>query len=249
MVYERRGDIEAALTHDRRALAIVERIHGPQHPALGQALNSLGNAWLAKGDPRAAAAVLERSLAIREASLGPAHPLVATTLNNLGLAYTRLGQFARAQVALERARAVWLAQPLGPDHPSLPYTEVALAELFFRTGKLDLALEHAQRSLAFRERVLGAEHPQVAEPLIWMGRIGVSAHGHPDPFAPLHRALAILEHHVSPPSQLAQARFALALALWAEGRERPRAHALAVAAREHAGEQEAEVDAWLAAHP
>jgi hypothetical protein len=53
---------------------------------------------------------------------------------------------------------------------------------------------------------------------------------------------------VSPPSLLGQARFALALALWDAGRDRDRARALAIAARDHAGEQRAGVDAWLAKH-
>ncbi|MBK7219476.1 MAG: tetratricopeptide repeat protein [Candidatus Promineofilum sp.] len=78
------GDLAGARPAYERALAIVERILGPEHPDTAGSLNNLGYLLQAQGDLAGARPYYERALAIRERVLGPEHPATALSLNNLG---------------------------------------------------------------------------------------------------------------------------------------------------------------------
>jgi hypothetical protein len=54
-----------------RALAIREKMLGPQHPATAQSLNNLAGLLQAQSDLAGARPLVERALAIREKVLGP----------------------------------------------------------------------------------------------------------------------------------------------------------------------------------
>jgi tetratricopeptide (TPR) repeat protein len=66
-----------------RALAIREKVLGPEHPDTAMSLNNLAHLLQAQGDLAGARPLHERALAIREKVLGPEHPDTATSLNNL----------------------------------------------------------------------------------------------------------------------------------------------------------------------
>jgi tetratricopeptide (TPR) repeat protein/tRNA A-37 threonylcarbamoyl transferase component Bud32 len=237
--------VEATADH-RRALAIFERSLGPQHPWTALALNGLGMDLFRTGDVSGAVEAYQRALTIRETALGPDHPEVAATLDNLGEAFMRLHEYEKAQTTLERAATIVRRQaPNGS--PSLGNYESSLAELFLSMNKLDEAEAHARRSLAIREHLLDAEHPDLADSLVWLGRVRLARH---DPQAALplfERAITIFEHHPADPQSLAQSRFGLAQALWLTGGDRARARQLAVAARDHvAVDERTTVANWLA---
>ena len=60
-----KGDLEGAQRYTERALAIVEKVYGPDHPSVR-----------AKGDLEGAQRYTERALAIDEKVYGPDHPTV-----------------------------------------------------------------------------------------------------------------------------------------------------------------------------
>jgi tetratricopeptide (TPR) repeat protein len=240
-----RGDFDQAVASYKRALALAERTYGAGHLMTAISWDGIADAWFDKGDLRSTIMAYEKLLAIREAALGPHHFGVAATLAKLAVTLIRARQFDRALPLLERARAILL--PMGPDNASVAYVELGFAELFLHKGKLDVALAHAQRSLALRERAYDAKHLYVGEALTSLGRIRVARHEDDEALEPLERAIAILEHYVAQ-SRLGLARFALARALWNTGRDRLRARALALAARDHVAEDRAEIEDWLAKH-
>jgi tetratricopeptide (TPR) repeat protein len=63
-----------------RALAIHEKVRGPEHPDTATSLNDLALLLKNQGDLAAARPLVERALAIREKALGPEHPHVAARL-------------------------------------------------------------------------------------------------------------------------------------------------------------------------
>jgi tetratricopeptide (TPR) repeat protein len=71
-----RSDTTAAEHHYRRALAIKERLLGPDHPDIAITLQNLGVLAANTGHPAEAHARLERALAIFQASLCRNHPKV-----------------------------------------------------------------------------------------------------------------------------------------------------------------------------
>ena len=84
----------------RRALAIFERILGPEHYEIAINLNNLAALYQARGETSEAEALYRRALAIKEKLLGPAHPDVAMTLNNLAVLLKSQGRHQQAAVAL-----------------------------------------------------------------------------------------------------------------------------------------------------
>ncbi|MBI3697510.1 MAG: TIR domain-containing protein, partial [Acidobacteria bacterium] len=67
-----------------RALAIGEKVYGPEHPTVAIRANNIGTILKAKGDLEGALRYSERALAIDEKVYGPEHPTVAIRANNIG---------------------------------------------------------------------------------------------------------------------------------------------------------------------
>jgi tetratricopeptide (TPR) repeat protein len=67
----------------QRALAIREKVLGPEHPDTAHSLNNLAELYRAQGRPDEAAPLYQRALAICEAALGPKHPITRTVRQNL----------------------------------------------------------------------------------------------------------------------------------------------------------------------
>jgi len=92
------GDLVGARPYYERALAIWEKILGPEHPDTARSLNNLGFLLQAHGDLVGARLYYERALAIREKILGPEHPDTAVSLNNLGALLDSQGDLEGASV-------------------------------------------------------------------------------------------------------------------------------------------------------
>ncbi|MFL5349354.1 MAG: tetratricopeptide repeat protein [Hyalangium sp.] len=152
------------------ALALREKVLGPEHPLVTPPLNNLGNVFEELGRPEEAARMHERVLSIREKALGPQHPDLASALGNLGNALTSLGRYEEALERHERALAV-REQALGADHPLVANTLNNLSDTLRTLGRYEEALRHNERALALQEKTLGADHPRLAATLLSQGTV------------------------------------------------------------------------------
>ena len=145
----------------RRALAIDEASHGPDHPVVAIRLNNLAS--LLRDTNRLAEAELlyRRALAIGEASDGPDHPGVATRLNNLAGLLHDTNRLAEAELLYRRALAIGEVSH-GPDHPVVAIRLNNLAGLLHDTNRLAEAELLYRRALAIGEVSHGPDHPEVA---------------------------------------------------------------------------------------
>ena len=157
----RQGRYQNAIPLAERALAINEKVLGPEHPDAATSLNDLAVLYHAAGDYARAATLFQRTLAIREKVLGPEHPDVATSLNGLASLYRNTGDYTRAAPLFQRALAI-REKALGPEHPDVATALNNLALLYHNTGDYTRAVALFQRALAIREKALGPEHPAVA---------------------------------------------------------------------------------------
>ncbi len=83
---------DEALPFAKRAVAIWERVFGPDDATLAAGLNNLAELYKAQGRYEKALPLYERALGIYEKALGPDHPEVAATLNNLAWVYSAQGR-------------------------------------------------------------------------------------------------------------------------------------------------------------
>ena len=77
------GKDEEAVPIAQRALALAERLHGPDHPDVGASLNNLAALYQSQARYVEAEPLYKRALSIREKAWGPDHPHVGNSLNNL----------------------------------------------------------------------------------------------------------------------------------------------------------------------
>jgi tetratricopeptide (TPR) repeat protein len=79
------GDYGGAELPLQRALALRERVLGPEHPEVATGLNNLALLYYAQGRYSEAEPLYQRALALWERVLGAEHPEVATLLVRLSL--------------------------------------------------------------------------------------------------------------------------------------------------------------------
>jgi tetratricopeptide (TPR) repeat protein len=181
----------------QRALALREKLLGPEHPHVATSLNNLASLYHAQGKYAQAESLCQRALALWEKLLGPDHPEVATSLNNLASLYHAQGKYAQAEPLFQRALAIQ-EKVLGPDHPNVATSLNNLALLYDDQGKYTQAEPLYQRALAIDEKALGPDHPGVATHLNNLAAL-YHEQGKYAQAEPLYqRALAIVEKALGP---------------------------------------------------
>ena len=91
-MYKVQGDYPQALEGYQKALAILEKVLGKEHPDIAMTYNNIAGVYQAQGDYPQALAFYQKALAIREKVLGKEHPDIAMTYNNLALVYQAQGR-------------------------------------------------------------------------------------------------------------------------------------------------------------
>jgi tetratricopeptide (TPR) repeat protein len=246
------GKYDEALLENQHALAIREKALGKEHGDVALSHLGIGNVYAAKGSDEQALASYRNGLAIFEKAL-PESAELAMALDAVGRMLSRKGEHAFAVASFARSRAI-LDKTVGKDDPTLAILHEHIGEDLARAGKHVQAIEEFQLGLAISERA-GSTDVSVAPPLVKIGTSRLALGGAREAIEPLQRAVAIFQAHPGDPRILAEAQFALARALWQVGEDRPRAVALAHAARDGfagagaAGQADARASsAWLAEH-
>ena len=96
-MYQEQGEYEKALEYYGKALEIVERTLGNDHPSTATTYNNMAGVYKAQGDYEKALEYYEKDLEISEKVLGSDHPNTATTYNNMALVYEAQGEYEKAQ--------------------------------------------------------------------------------------------------------------------------------------------------------
>ncbi len=252
----RQGRFDEARAEYEGALPLLERAYGAESRQLLVNLYGLGNTHLSRKDLDAARDAFQRYLERSERALGPHHPSVAEGLSGLATVLMTQLRFAEAGSHLERALTI-MEGAFGPESQVLtPYLD-NLGSALSEQGRYDESLACFRRSLALTERQLGPDHPLLLWPLTGLGEAWLNLGDRAQAVAHLERAV---QRHgtADAASDLALAQFTLARALSESGRERPRARALALAARDaYRASKNSPLDArtlrrveqWLERHP
>jgi tetratricopeptide (TPR) repeat protein len=181
----------------RDAIAIREKLLGPDDPLTAQSLGDLARVISHQNDFSGARPLLERALAIREKALGPNHPLTARSLSDLARVLRYQNDFSGARPLLERALAI-REKTLGADHPDTAKSLNHLARFLQASGDMLGAQKLLERGLAICEKALGPHHPHTAASLNNLGLL-LRAQGEKAKALPLFkRALAIYEAALGP---------------------------------------------------
>jgi tetratricopeptide (TPR) repeat protein len=144
-----------------RALELLRRVLGENHPDTLNVMGHVGDAYTYRGKYAEAQSLLNRALDIGQRALGEEHPTTMFIMNNLGFAYERDGKFFQAEPlyvrVLELRRRVF-----GRDHPATLVTTTNLAAIYYRQARYAEAEPIFSEVLEVRRRVLGDEHPHTS---------------------------------------------------------------------------------------
>jgi tetratricopeptide (TPR) repeat protein len=145
----------------KRAIAIDEKVLGPEHPDVAPSLNNLALLYRDTGRYPEAEPLYNRVLSIWEKALGPEHPNIATVANNLAELYQATGRYPEAEPLFQRSLSI-REKVLGPEHPDVAPSLNNLAALYQATGRYPEAEPLYKRVLSILEKALGPEHPNIA---------------------------------------------------------------------------------------
>ena len=155
------ADFCDAKTSLKRALAIDEKVFGPDHPNVAIKVSILGMVMQDLGELQEARKCLERALKIDERFYGLDHSNVAIRINNLGSVLYNLGELQEARKCFERALQIG-EKVYGPDHPKVAIRVDNLGTVLKDLGELQEARKCFERALKIGEKNNGPEHPNVA---------------------------------------------------------------------------------------
>lgn len=155
------GKRTVAIERAKRAIAIREKLLGPEHSDTANSLNTLAVLESVQGNYATAESLHLRVLKIREKTLGVEDPDTAQSLNNLAAVYRKLGNDATAEPLYRRALKI-REKRLGPNHAKTAITINSLAILYQKQRKFSDAIPLYERALKINEETLGADHPTTA---------------------------------------------------------------------------------------
>ena len=243
---------EEALELHRRAREVIAAALGPDHANIGAIDNGIGLTLSSLGRDEEALKVYEEAVAILERASGPKHLTVATTLQNMGYIEVRRGRGREALELMTRVLAIREAK-LGSDAAPVGMAKDLIGDSHALLGDRDEARRFYREAIATFER-LGQREEQA------YGHVGLAklllAEGRPsDAIVEVERAISLHGESTSDADR-GEARFMLAKALYAIGRDPAKVRELVRQAEEDfrkSGLSRAreldEVVRWAKAHP
>ena len=197
----------------RLADAILERDPGRVPRLRGWFLHNRGTLHAARGRWRLAEGDFTAAVALRQQGTASAQPELATSMVHLARAVLTLDEPQRAIAMAERALAV-----AGAIFPADSF-EVATARLI--RGRALVALDRAAEARAdleavmeIFERLLGRDHPFLAEPMTGLGEVALAERRPVDAQGLLERAWEMRSTHTADGGAREETAFHLSRAIW-----------------------------------
>jgi tetratricopeptide (TPR) repeat protein len=189
-IFEAQGNPEKAEEELKLALAIRERISGPDHMSVADALNTLGVSYSHRSRWVDAERSLRRSVAILR--MYPPSPALAASMNNLGSALRAQGRGKESESWIRQAIATWELL-LGPNHPNVAAGLTNLAVSLQARGRYAEAAPLMERALKIDEGNFPASHVRIGIDLSRAGALAKARKHYSEAEDLLRRADEILE--------------------------------------------------------
>jgi serine/threonine protein kinase/tetratricopeptide (TPR) repeat protein len=155
-------DFAASLEYHSKALAMLEAIHGTDHPLVADGVDDVALSLESLNRRAESLEYLQRSLEIRRRVLGETHPTVAYSLHNIGRVLVADGKLEAAVPLYEEGVRI-RAQSLGENNPLTAALVESLGIVQMRLGNLEAGLGLLARALAAYQKAYGPDHSETIE--------------------------------------------------------------------------------------
>jgi tetratricopeptide (TPR) repeat protein len=231
--------------------ALLQRL-GPGHDRIASWFyQGRGANHDSKGEFEAALADMDIALSLKRRALDPHHPDIAMTLQSIANIRNKIGDHQGALPVA--AEAVEISrEAYGATSPLLDRSLDTRGETLSFLGRHAEAERDLRQAVELSTARYGADHVWTTFPMTGLGKTLIAERRFREATPVLEKVVRTRKESDPNPDEVAEAQFALAEALRGSGQDRPRALALASAARDAyrnlpgRGKQAAEVDAWLA---
>jgi tetratricopeptide (TPR) repeat protein len=181
----------------RRAIAIQEKVFGPDHPNLAGFYNNLALLEHYLGNLTDARELLQRAIAVGEKAMEPDYPTLAIRYSNLAMVESDIGNLIEARNLARRAIDIQ-EKIFQPDHPNLAIRYSNLADVELNLGNLIEARDLLRRALTIQEKVFKPDHPRLAKAYYNLGTVETNLGNLSEARDLLHRAIAVGEKVFEP---------------------------------------------------
>ncbi len=198
-VHEDLGQFTQAERYCRKALLILEKSLGAEHPSVAAVLAHLGGIYIQMGQGSKAEPLLRRALEIRWQH-GHASPLEqAEILNEGAILDVVQGNKLGAEALLHRALALF-EQELGPEHERVASALSSLACLALDSARDREAAAYAERAWKILGKIPQAPAPPMVKSLTVLGLVYARTERVLEAEWHIKRALQIAETSLGPES-------------------------------------------------
>lgn len=157
-IYDRRGDLNAALKHFNLAYEIGHNQRPPNYPRVAGSLGSIGRIHRSRGNFKQALACFKQELDIGEKYYPGDHIHKAVAMEYLGIVHGDREEFDAVFSYLFDALAMF-QRMLPAPHPYIARSFGFIGYVYERKGELDRALDYYQQLLDMDEQCLPLGHP------------------------------------------------------------------------------------------
>ena len=190
------GKYEEARQLIERALAIIEKVLGTEHPFVAFLLDDLAYYYYEKQDFAKSISLNERAMTISEKTLGEEHPRTIMYGRSLAVSYYMANEMVKAERLAERAIEI-SRRTIGPDHYFVGRCLSVLAQITKDGEKSEQLLKQA---LVILEKSLGPEHRYAGDVLNELGVLYTDKGDYQQAEQFLLRSQAIYEKYYGPES-------------------------------------------------
>lgn len=195
----REGRYEESVPIMARVLAMRERVLGPDHPDVVEALEYLASAYMLTGDYARAEPLELRALGIREKLFGPDSAGAVESLYDLGIFYFQKGDNLKAEETFGKVLGV-LERVGQAESFTVAATLGYLGDIQRARGEYARAEEFYRRSLALKEKLFGPEHFHLSSSFTALGLAAFDAGDYARAEKMFARAVALREKALGPDS-------------------------------------------------
>ena len=157
-LYHSKGEYFKAEPLLEKALIILQRILGDEHPDTIKCYNNLAGLYESKGEYFKAEPLLEKALVILKRVLGDEHPTTITSYNNLAVLYHSQGKYSETEQLYKKALDM-RQKVLGDEHSDTATSYNNLAGLYYSQKEYTKAEQLYKKALIIQHKVLGDKHP------------------------------------------------------------------------------------------
>jgi tetratricopeptide (TPR) repeat protein len=163
--FDKRSQCREAEEPIRRAITMLEKAYGANHPVVARGNLALASVIAGQGGTSDYEELIDRAIAVFEKSSGPESRDVARALSVKGMAEMNLGKYKEAETHLLQSLAI-LEKSERMTGELVAEAYMNLVALYNRQGAFTKSEDYLRRSTNATENALGKDHPVLSALLI-----------------------------------------------------------------------------------